>query len=169
MAAGELLAGDRLRTEDGRDVAVLGIREGAGSAHVYTLTVTRDHAFFAGSAGVLVHNASPACFGTSPTTNYRSTFFAANPGLEGTVRVHHAVEQQVLRLYPGVVTPSQIHSLENLRGVPNLISNSVHLSEIRKAWNELYRNHPNPTAQDLLDKATEIDDRYGYQFTPAER
>ena len=59
LPAGELRAGDRLRTEDGRDVAVLGIREGAGSAHVYTLTVARDHAFFAGSAGVLVHNAGP--------------------------------------------------------------------------------------------------------------
>ena len=32
-----------------------GIREGAGSAHVYTLTVARDHDFFAGTAGVLSH------------------------------------------------------------------------------------------------------------------
>ena len=38
---------------------MLGIREGAGSAHVYTLTVAHDHAFFAGTAGVLVHNAGP--------------------------------------------------------------------------------------------------------------
>jgi len=58
LPAGDLRTGDRLRTEDGRDVAVLGIREGAGSAHVYTLTVARDHAFFVGSAGVLVHNAN---------------------------------------------------------------------------------------------------------------
>ena len=42
LPAGEVRAGDRLRTEDGRDVAVLGICEGAGSAHVYILTVAHD-------------------------------------------------------------------------------------------------------------------------------
>jgi hypothetical protein len=31
---------------------------------------------------------------------------------------HHAVEQQTLILYPSQVTAAEIHSLENLRGIP---------------------------------------------------
>jgi hypothetical protein len=55
--AGDLRVGDRIRTESGRDVTVVGLRYHAGQAHVYTLTVATDHDFFVGSAGVLVHNA----------------------------------------------------------------------------------------------------------------
>ncbi len=57
-------------------------------------------------------------FGVSTSGNYRGTFFAANPGLKGQVVVHHAVEQAVLNRFPGVVTKSEMHSLENLRGIP---------------------------------------------------
>jgi hypothetical protein len=34
-----------------------------------------------------------ATFGRAVSTEYRETFFAANPDLEGQVVVHHAVEQ----------------------------------------------------------------------------
>jgi len=37
---------------------VVGLRRNVGHAVVYTLTVAKDHAFFVGSARVLVHNAS---------------------------------------------------------------------------------------------------------------
>jgi hypothetical protein len=56
VEAGQLQAGDRLRTEDGRDVAVLAVHWNVGEAHVYTLTVASDHDFFVGPARVLVHN-----------------------------------------------------------------------------------------------------------------
>ena len=36
-----------------------------------------------------------ARFGIATTSNYKKTFFTANPGLEGQVVVHHAVEQQM--------------------------------------------------------------------------
>lgn len=81
--------------------------------------------------------------------------------------MHHAVEQKILNLYPGLVTEPEMHSLENLRGIPKgQVNNSVHLSAIRRAWNTFYRNNPAPSKQDLLDFATEIDNRYGDQFNP---
>jgi len=57
LPAGQLRAGDKLRTANGRDVTVTGLRQGVGRAMVYTLTVAHDHTFFAGDAQVLVHNA----------------------------------------------------------------------------------------------------------------
>ncbi len=107
-----------------------------------------------------------ATLGSSTSTNYKETFFEANPGTRGDVVVHHAVEQQVLRRYPGVVSESQMHSLENLRGIPKSINSDVHLSQIRRSWNEFYRNNPNPTQAQILDHATRIDDQFGHLFNP---
>ncbi|GAA3989195.1 hypothetical protein GCM10022247_04640 [Allokutzneria multivorans] len=116
----------------------------------------------------------PASFGWTTSTNYRKTFFDAHPDTEGKVVVHHAVEQQVLRIFPGVVQTEEVHSLENLRGVPKgLINNRVHLSAIRIAWNDFYKpfrkNRTLPTKRQLLDFATMIDDQYGTSFNPSIR
>lgn len=107
-----------------------------------------------------------ARFGRATSTDYRGTFFGRHPDLEGKVVVHHAVEQQVQVRYPGLVDDLQLHSYENLRGVPNQLNGDVHLSKIRKEWNRFYRTNPNPTQQDLLDEATRIDRLYGDQFQP---
>ena len=80
--------------------------------------------------------------------------------------MHHAVEQQALKRYPGVVSESEIHSLENLRGIPNELNSDLHLSQIRREWNQFYRQTPNPTQDMLLQKATEIDVKFGAQFNP---
>lgn len=111
----------------------------------------------------------PARFGNTLSNDYKGTFFGANPGLEGRVVVHHAVEQQTLKRYPGIVTPGEMHSLENLRGIPNGVNSQLHLSQIRREWNQFYRQNPAPTKQQLLDKATDIDNRYGTQFNPPVR
>ena len=110
-----------------------------------------------------------AKFGKAATFDYRLTFFKAYPDLEGKVVVHHAVEQQALTRYPGLLTEEEIHSLENLRGIPNDQNADLHLSQIRKVWNEFYRNNPasSMTKQKLLDEASEIDRRYGSSFTPS--
>lgn len=80
--------------------------------------------------------------------------------------MHHAVEQQVLTRFPGTVTEAQIHSLENHRGIPNAINSDVHLSQIRKLMNQFYRTNPSPTAEQLLEQATKIDEQFGLQFLP---
>ena len=111
-----------------------------------------------------------AQFGSSASKSYKKTFFGANPDQDGNVVVHHAVEQQVKKHYPGVVSDSEMHSLENLRGIPKgSVNNRVHLSEIRKEWNKFYKANPNASQQDLLDFATKIDDKYGDQFDPPVR
>lgn len=105
--------------------------------------------------------------GESTSNDYRGTFFEANPNLKGQVVVHHAVEQQVKKLYPNLFTNSQMHSLENLRGVQLSDNNVLHLSVIRRLWNSFYRDNPNATADQILEQATKIDKDYGELFRPA--
>jgi hypothetical protein len=108
-----------------------------------------------------------ASLGHAPSTNYRKTFFAAHPDLQGKVIVHHGVEQHVLDRYPGAITESELHSLDNLRGIPKGANAQTHLREIRKEWNAFYRQHPErATKEQLLDKASEIDRKYGHLFDP---
>jgi hypothetical protein len=107
-----------------------------------------------------------ARLGVASSDDYRSTFFSAYPELEGNVVVHHAVEQQVLNRFPNVVTKTEIHSLENLRGIPVERNTELHLTKIRKEWSDFYRHNPTPTKQELLLKATQIDFKFGKEFTP---
>lgn len=111
-----------------------------------------------------------ATVGLASTNSYRATFFAANPSLSSsTIVVHHAIEQQVLSRYPGLFTEAEINSLENLRGIPKEANSELHLSAIRKEWNKFYRENlsGHTTREDILEKATEIDKKYGSQFNPA--
>jgi hypothetical protein len=120
--------------------------------------------------GGVAADSAGARFGVALSTDYRATFLAAHPELEGKVLVHHAVEQQVLKKFPGVATEAEIHSLENLRGIPKAINSDVHLSQLRVEWNRFYKpfieSGTSPTKSQLLQKATEIDARFGSHFTP---
>jgi hypothetical protein len=42
----------------------------------------------------------------------------------------------------------------------------LHLSQIRREWNQFYRQNAKPSPQQLLDKATEIDAKFGSLFKP---
>ncbi|MGA2404874.1 MAG: hypothetical protein ABSG91_24755, partial [Syntrophobacteraceae bacterium] len=113
---------------------------------------------------------SGATFGQATTNDYRSTFLAKYPELKGKVFIHHAVEQKVLKKFPGVVSEEEIHSLENLRGIPLDINTDVHLSQIRIGWNNFYKpfieTGTAPTKAQLLQKATEIESMFGSKFMP---
>jgi hypothetical protein len=120
-----------------------------------------------GSATAASGTGYQATVGYTTSFNYKKTFFTANPGQEGKVVVHHAVEQQIKKRYQGLFSENEIHSLENLRGIPKgSVNNTVHLSAIRKEWNRFYRNHPKPTREQVLEFATEVDLKYGAQFDP---
>lgn len=110
-----------------------------------------------------------AAFGRATTNNYRQTFFESFPHLRGEVVVHHAVERQALIKYPGVVAEAEIHSLQNLRGIPKALNPEVHLSKIRLRWRDFYRTHANPTKRALLHQATLIDNEFGHLFRPRVR
>jgi hypothetical protein len=120
----------------------------------------------AGGIADKIDGAGRARLGVSTSSNYRKTFFAAHPETRGKVWIHHAVERQVARDFPDLVSKSQIHSLENLRGIPKGINGETHLSQIRKMWNRFYKTHPNPTLDQLLDQATKIDNHLGHLFDP---
>ncbi len=87
----------------------------------------------------------------------------------GQIVVHHAIEkEEVLKRFPSLVnvlTQEALHSLENLRGIPQTLNSQVHLSEIRVSWNAFYNKYTVsntvPKIQDLLDHAKFIDDKYG--------
>jgi hypothetical protein len=108
-----------------------------------------------------------ARLGSSTSKDYRATFFKKHPHLKGKVVVHHAVEQNVLKRYKGKITPSQMHSIENLRGIPKgQVNGRVHLSEIRKDWNQFYKANPNATQAQILKHATDVDLKFGTNFNP---
>ncbi|RZM77786.1 hypothetical protein [Leptolyngbya iicbica] len=98
--------------------------------------------------------------------DHRKTFFKAFPHLEGKVVVHHAIERNVLKNYPGLIDELEMHSLQNLRGIPKELNNSLHLSEIQKIWKRFYKSHPTPTREDLIQQAAQIDDLFGHLFNP---
>ncbi|MFC9848367.1 DUF6531 domain-containing protein [Streptomyces sp. NPDC060223] len=117
--------------------------------------------------GPNVPTRAEASVGSTTSHSYKKTFFAAHPGLKGKVVVHHAIEQQVLNRYPGLFSADEMHSLENLRGIPKGDINSrVHLSQIRVEWNRFYDSNPNPTRQEVLDQVTRVDDMLGNWFSP---
>ncbi|WP_209444641.1 hypothetical protein [Mesorhizobium erdmanii] len=107
-----------------------------------------------------------ASFGKALSKNYRKTFLDANPKLEGEVVVHHAAEQQILHRYLGLVTEEEMHSLQNLRGIPKSLDNLLHNKIFRFEWDEFYASHPQPTRQQVLDYVEYIDKKYGHLFNP---
>lgn len=116
----------------------------------------------------------PASFGDADGNNYRDNFYDEYDRANPTDVVHHAVEQNVITRYPGLaITPSEMHSPENLRGIPEGINNDVHLSAIRKMWNQFYAHYDRmgtePTREQLLDYTTLIDDAFGDLFDPPVR
>jgi hypothetical protein len=68
------------------------------------------------------------------------------------------------------VTEAKIHSLENLRGMPYEINSALHLSQLRIEWNRFYepflKTQTMPTEAQLLQKATELDTKFGTKFKP---
>ncbi|HEY1169806.1 MAG TPA: hypothetical protein VGH19_00425 [Verrucomicrobiae bacterium] len=110
-----------------------------------------------------------ATLGQSTTTDYKKTFFAAHPELAKRVEVHHAVPREAWEDYPNLISKAELHSLENLRGIPAHISPKLHQSQIHSEWNAFMKVNPPGvmTRKMLLDKASEIDFKYGYQFFPA--
>jgi RHS repeat-associated protein len=100
--------------------------------------------------------------------DYKEVFFEQNPELRGEVVVHHGVEQQVLRRpeTDGLFTEEEIHSYDNLRGISKDVNSDVHLSKIRNEWNNFYRENLNPTKEQILQKRTDIDQKFGDLFNP---
>ncbi|WP_292178387.1 hypothetical protein [Mesorhizobium sp.] len=107
-----------------------------------------------------------ASLGKATSKNYRKTFLDANPNLEGDVVVHHAAERQVWGRYTDLFAADEMHSLQNLRGIPKGLDNLLHKIVFRFEWDQFYEAHPQATRQQVLDYVTYIDKKYGHLFNP---
>ena len=107
-----------------------------------------------------------AKLGWSDSRYHRTLFFKVYPSLRGKVWVHHAVEKQILKQYPGLFQLEEVQSFENLRGIPSSLNRKLHLSEIRMRWNSFYKRNRNPTREDVLRYAAAIDSDLGGGFNP---
>ena len=146
LEAGQLRPGDRLRTADGRGVTVLAVHWNAGEAHVYTLTVAKDHTFFVGPAHVLVHNADgySACRFLGGSYKLLTDFWGGT-GIRG--EAHH--------LLAGFVLPQALYD----RGPAILMSIADH--RLTESWGRfrssaVYRN----TQAVALDEGRTLDALY---------
>ena len=152
------------------EVGELGGKAVASAAESTAEAMAKNpNAVAAGASKILIPEYA-AGLGEAASNDYKATFFKANPTLEGEVVVHHAIEQQVLIRFPGVLTEAEMHSLQNLRAIPKSINSELHLGQIRVEWNRFYKpfieSGTSPSKAQLLEKATEIDLKYGSQFTP---
>lgn len=88
-------------------------------------------------------------------------------------QVHHAIELQVLNLYPGVFTAKELNALDNMRGIPpegvppdeiGTVTAAVkaemerkkqlHNSKIREVWNRCYNDLDRQIAAKRLRRGT---------------
>lgn len=118
--------------------------------------------------------------GNATRVDYRKTFDEAFPDVRTNtpMQVHHAVPQAAMSNYPQLnIGVYQMHSLENLRGIPTDAINpttgtNLHQS-ITNQWGDFYQQHSNagtlPTMQDIFDFTKQIDDQYGHLFEPVIR
>ncbi|MCB9617799.1 MAG: hypothetical protein H6722_35640, partial [Sandaracinus sp.] len=151
----DVLAGERLRARGGVVVVAEVTDVEAASASVFNMEVEHASFYEVGDNDLFVHN------------GYADTFFNAHPHLRGQgMWVHHAIERQTVKRYPGRFTAAELDDLSNLRGVPRGVNGPLHLSAIRVEWNKFYRSHPNATREEIVQYAEYIDWRFGSFFSP---
>lgn len=107
--------------------------------------------------------------------NSRGRFYARmGTALPRDMQIHHAIPRETItRRYPGLLTVAQMHSLENLRGIPNHLKGigvngnvvSLH-QEITNKWTAWFNARPTATVEQLLHHARQIDIEYGSRFIP---
>jgi len=88
------------------------------------------------------------------------TFFQKFPELRGKVAVMHVIPTAAARLYPGVVSQMDLHSIRNLIGIPIASLNSRELQAYRTEWLEYLRdpnNHPHSKLELARTASTFVD------------
>ena len=102
-------------------------------------------------------------------TNYRGRFYAKFKDAPSDMQVHHAVPQAVFDTkYPGLISEAQLHSLENLRGIPNgaLYRGLPAHAAITAEWKRFYLLNPTATLTEILSFSKGVDNQFGHLFIP---
>ncbi|MFI6170771.1 hypothetical protein ACIBCN_28580 [Nocardia sp. NPDC051052] len=55
------------------------------------------------------------------------------------MEIHHLIEQQIFRDYPGVFEQAERDFFTNLRGIYKSVAPRIHQGRLREAWNAVYR------------------------------
>lgn len=107
--------------------------------------------------------------------NHRTVFFAYYQYLkkyEGTIEVHHAIEQRVKTDYPGLFLNDEItYAIENLRGIcGDEAKSELHRRVIYFMWSAFYSYHKYfdipATREDCIWYCREIDYLIGDEYYP---
>ncbi|MBZ9871885.1 hypothetical protein LB542_13585 [Mesorhizobium sp. BR1-1-9] len=80
--------------------------------------------------------------------------------------VHHSAERQIWGRFPSLFAKDEMHSLQNLRGVPKELDGLLHKIIFRYEWDTFYASNREPIRQQVLDYMTYIDKKYGHLFSP---
>lgn len=100
--------------------------------------------------------------------NYRGVYFAANPKLRGfdkRIVVHHAIPLEVILQQPCLFTTVELNEASNLRGIPDVLNNSLHSSMLAIEWNKFWASHPKGTATraEVIAEKDTLDAKYHLQ------
>lgn len=83
-------------------------------------------------------------------------------------QVHHAVPQSVIHRFPNLnISLDQMHSLENLRGIP--VYGTLDHQTITNYWEAFFNANDNPSMQEIFEYVEFIDDEFGHLFIPPVR
>jgi len=119
--------------------------------------------------------------GRATTNDYRKNFDDAFPDVRVDMEVHHAFPQELLDNFPDLgFDPKEIHSLENLRGIPNSVkwplnappeTPTIRLhSHITNEWKKFFdpfkMSVTSPTFEQIQAFALQIDNLSGQYFKP---
>jgi hypothetical protein len=113
--------------------------------------------------------------GAASRLDHIKTFKEAFPEINSNsiYQIHHAIPQ-ASQYRDNLINGYQIHSIENLRGIPS--DKSWTHGEITGRWTTWYNTKKDPTTgafnytlQEALDFAKTIDDVYGVHFIPPSR
>lgn len=97
---------------------------------------------------------------------YREIYLQANPHYKNYSKpfdVHHRIPQDLLTRHPDWFSHKEIHGADNLVGIPR--STGAH-KLVNQEWKKFWKDYPNATKQDLLNKVSEIDKKYGADYLP---
>ena len=78
--------------------------------------------------------------------------YARQLGVNTHGQVHHAIELQALKRFPGVFTPAELNSFQNMRGIPRELPVGVRSTSQVKDWKRGQRQLHNAKIREIWDR-----------------
>ncbi len=93
-------------------------------------------------------------------------FAHQHPELRNKVKVISIYDAEVLERYKGAMSPAELYSRLNLRGVPKTPDGRGLVRQLRREWRKYFAAHPDASVNDLHSEAARLDATYGRRFKP---